>query len=293
MTKNLFRVELDDVKFQLQEKHDFAWLQKLGRVFNVFDQQDSGNISFGVERDGEKFFVKYAGARTLNFSGETQDAIHNLSEAVYLYHELSHPSLIELINHFEVKSAGYAAVFKWFEGESLHPHWSFPPPAKYSHPESPYYRYKQLTVAERLVSLDSIFSFHAHVEKRGFVAVDFYDGSLLYDLRNNELKICDIDLYQRKPFMNTMGRLWGSSRFMSPEEFILGAEIDERTNVFNMGAMAFALIGGELDRSFAKWEAGRELYRVAIRAVNENRQLRYPNAADFKAAWDLALKTVE
>ncbi|MGM0883184.1 MAG: protein kinase domain-containing protein [Bacillota bacterium] len=292
MTKNLFRVELDDVKFQLQEEHDFDWLQKLGRVFAVFDQQDSGNISFGVERDGEKLFIKYAGAKTLNFSGETQDAIQNLEQAVYLYHDLSHPSLIELINHFEVKS-GYAAVFKWFEGESLHPHWSFPPPAKYSHPDSPYYRYKQLTVAERLVSLDSIFSFHSYVEKKGFVAVDFYDGSLIYDFRNNEIKICDIDIYQKKPFINTMGRLWGSSRFMSPEEFILGAEIDERTNVFNMGAMAFALLGGELDRSFAKWEAGRDLYEVAIRAVNENRQLRYSNVADFKTAWGLALKAAE
>lgn len=206
---------------------------------------------------------------------------------------LSHPSLIELINHFEVKSK-YAAIFKWFEGESLHPHWAYPPPAKYSHPDSPYYRYKQqLTVAERLVSLDRIFSFHAYVENKGFVAVDFYDGSLIYDFRKNEIKICDIDIYQRKPFINTMGRLWGSSRFMSPEEFILGAEIDERTNVFNIGAMAFALIGGELDRSFAKWEAGRELYEVAIRAVNANRQLRYPNVAEFKTAWDLALKAEE
>jgi serine/threonine protein kinase, bacterial len=43
-----------------------------------------------------------------------------------------------------------------------------------------------------------------------------------------------------------MGRLWGSSRFMSPEEFGLGAKIDERTNVFNMGAIAFGLLGGEL-----------------------------------------------
>ena len=32
-----------------------------------------------------------------------------------------------------------------------------------------------------------------------------------------------------------MGRLWGSSRFMSPEEFELNAIIDSRTNVFNMG----------------------------------------------------------
>jgi len=42
-----------------------------------------------------------------------------------------------------------------------------------------------------------------------------------------------------------MGRMWGSSRFMSQEEFTLGVAIDEITNVYPMGAVAFALFGGE------------------------------------------------
>ncbi|KIL38999.1 serine/threonine protein kinase [Gordoniibacillus kamchatkensis] len=282
-------IELDDVAFQLQEEHRFDWLQRLGRVFAVFDQQDSGNVSFGVDRDGEKLFVKYAGARPLTFSGEPEDAVDRLKAAVHLYDELRHPSLIELVGHVEVESS-YAAMFKWFEGETLHPHWSFPPPAKYSHPESPYYRFRQLSVEQRLASLDAIFSFHEYAENKGFVAVDFYDGSLLHNFTTNETKICDIDLYERKPFVNTMGRLWGSSRFMSPEEFSLGAGIDERTNVFTMGATAFALVGGELDRSFAKWEAGEALYDVASRAVQADRNARYSTVAEFKAAWDLAVQ---
>lgn len=32
--------ELDQVTFQLEEKHDFGWIKKLGSVFQVFDQQD-------------------------------------------------------------------------------------------------------------------------------------------------------------------------------------------------------------------------------------------------------------
>ncbi len=56
----------------------------------------------------------------------------------------------------------------------------------------------------------------------------------------------------KKPYVNKMGRLWGSSRFMSPEEFELNAIIDSRTNVFNMGAIAFAILGGGKDRSFTK-----------------------------------------
>ena len=282
-------VKIDDVMFRLQEEHNFNWLAKLGRVFEVFDQQDSGNISFGIEINSERFFIKYAGAKSTSFSGEPRDAIYNLKNAVPLYEELSHPSLIKLIDHYEVGS-GYAAVFEWFDGESLHPHWSFPPPAKYNDPNSPFYRYKQLSVEQRLISLNQIYSFHEFVEKNDFVAIDFYDGSLLYDFSKNETKICDIDLYQRRPYYNTMGRLWGSSRFMSPEEFSLGAEIDGSTNVFTMGATAFALLGGERDRSVEHWEAGKELYEIALRAADPSRKNRYFSVSEFKLAWDLAVK---
>ncbi|TKI11105.1 serine/threonine protein kinase, partial [Bacillus cereus] len=131
----------------------------------------------------------------------------------------------------------------------------------------------------------SIFSFHTYVEKKNYVAIDFYDGSILYNFNTNETKICDIDLYSKKSYINKMGRLWGSSRFMSPEEFELNAIIDERTNVFNMGAMAFSLLGGEKDRSFIKWEASKELYEVAYRAVNENRAERYASVTEFYDSW--------
>jgi len=279
--------EMDDVVFRLQEDHDFGWLQKFGRIFTVFDEQDSGNIGFGVERDGKKFFVKYAGAKPLNFKGDSGDAVDRLMRAVPLYEELRHPALVRLVTHFRA-GTGYAAVFEWFDGECLHSHWSFAGEAKYKHPDSPFFRYRNLTVEQRLVSLDAIFSFHAYVESKGFVAVDFYDGSILYDFASHTTKICDIDFYRKKPTVNNMGNFWGSKRFKSPEEYVLGAPIDEKTNVFHMGAAAFVLLGGELDRSYSKWEAGKALYEVALRAVNPDRRLRYSNVAEFKAAWDAA-----
>jgi serine/threonine-protein kinase len=77
---------------------------------------------------------------------------------------------------------------------------------------------------------------------------------------------------------------------MSPEEFTLGAEIDEVTNVFNMGATAFCLLGGERDRSLAKWEAGEPLYEVAAKATAADRNSRYSSLAEFYEAWARALK---
>lgn len=278
-------VRLQNQAFELQASHDFAWLDSMGEVIAVFDQQDSGNISFGVRQEsGKKIFVKYAGAETMNYQGDVREAILLLQQAMTVYEDLAHPSLVKLVRHFSTRD-GYAAVFEWFEGESLHPHWSFPPPAKYIDPASPYYRYRQLSVNRRLSSLDDIFAFHAAVEKRGYVTIDFYDGSIMYDFESGTTRICDIDLYRKGPFINSMGRMWGSSRFMSPEEFERGAIIDGITNVFNMGATAFALLGGELDRSMAKWEASPELYEVALKAVEPDRQRRYSSVAEFNMAW--------
>ncbi|EOP54298.1 hypothetical protein IIW_01571 [Bacillus cereus VD136] len=47
-------IHLDDVIFRLKEYPDFDWLLNLGKVFAVFDQQDSGNICFGIEKNGKK-----------------------------------------------------------------------------------------------------------------------------------------------------------------------------------------------------------------------------------------------
>ncbi|EOP73524.1 hypothetical protein KOW_00934 [Bacillus cereus VDM006] len=47
-------IHLDDVTFRLKEYQDFDWLLNPGKVFAVFDQQDSGNICFGIEKNGKK-----------------------------------------------------------------------------------------------------------------------------------------------------------------------------------------------------------------------------------------------
>ncbi|MEC0126695.1 hypothetical protein [Paenibacillus pabuli] len=285
------QLELDGISFELKEPHSFEWIVRMGTVFRVFDQQDSGNLSFGVlGQDGERKFVKYAGARTIhaNSTGTPAEAIHHLKASVSIYEDLTHDTLIQLKDHFTTEH-GYVCVFDWVEGECLHSHWDYPPPAKYEDPRSPYYRFRQLPVKTRIQAMEQILDFHIEVQRRGYVAVDFYDGSLIYDFDKQTMKICDIDLYRKGSFTNTMGRMWGSSRFMSPEEFELGAPIDGLTNVFNMGAMAFSLLGGELDRSYARWDAGEALYQVVVRAVNPERTQRYESVAELGAAWKKAV----
>jgi len=275
---------VDGIPVTLAETADFSWLRDLGTVFRVFDQQDSGNIGFGVERDGKKSFVKFAGARTLNYRGTPAEAVARLREATRVYQDLRHPALVPALGDLSIPG-GFAIRFEWFSGECLHPHWEYPPPRKYTDPGSPFYRFRRLPVVKRLEAYRRIVEFHAFVERSGYVAIDFYDGCLMYDFPSGEIKICDVDLYRRRPYRNLMGRLWGSTRFMAPEEFTLGAEIDERTNVFGMGAMAFCLLGGERDRAMEKWEAGPAKYEVARRAVCDDRAGRYPSVQELVRAW--------
>lgn len=61
--------------------------------------------------------------------------------------------------------------------------------------------------------------------------------------------------------------------------------IDERTNVYTMGAIAFGLLGGETDHSLSSWEAGEDLYEVASKAVSKDREARYKNVRAFMKAW--------
>ena len=59
--------------------------------------------------------------------------------------------------------------------------------------------------------------------------MDLYDGSLMVDLKSGRVTLCDLDVYERAPMTNRQGRMWGSTRCMAPEEYELGAVIDEVT----------------------------------------------------------------
>lgn len=265
--------QLNGISFRMKAPFDFGFVSRWGRVFRVFDDQDSGNICFGTERDGERFFLKYAGAPTARYEGLTEDAVERLQNAAVVYRELTHPALIELLETAEL-CGGFLLVFRWTDAVCMGK----------QYPESRE-RFFTLPMAKREQVFRDILNFHMAVIDRGYVPVDFYDGSILYDFEREKTVLCDIDFYQKQPFFNNMGRMWGSSRFMSPEEFALGAEIDELTAVFLMGATAFALFGGELDRSMEKWALSGEKYQAARKAVSPERAERFGSLRDFAKAW--------
>lgn len=172
---------------------------------------------------------------------------------------------------------GFATIFEWTDGECMG--------RMYPLSREKFFEMSDKT---KLEVFNDIRSFHMHVIEQGYVAIDFYDGSIMYDFGKGRTMICDIDFYSKSPYINTVGRMWGSSSFMSPEEFTLGAAIDERTNVYLMGATAFALFGMGQERSIEKWQLNDSLYKVATRAVKENRSKRQQSISEFECEWKSA-----
>jgi len=270
---------IDGMPVKLRAPFDLSFLGKYGRVFKVFDYQDSGNLCFGTEKDGQRFFVKFAGAPTVYDNISPEQAIANLKRSVQIYENLAHPNLINLVKAEEI-GGGFAMVFDWVDGFCMGK----------QYPEDRA-RFMGLPLKTRMRVFHGLLEFHAHVAKQNYVAIDFYDGSILWDIASEKAVICDIDCYQKAPYVNEMGRMWGSSRFMSPEEFQLGAVIDEVTNVFAMGAAAFALFAGG-SRTPEDWPLDMALYDIAQKAVSKDRGERWQSIALMKEAWNVGLQDI-
>ena len=196
------------------------YLHTIGDVFAVFDEaiQDSGNISYGIRAEEERFFVKTAG-RPDNpdpYLSHTE-RISMLRNAVHLWRRCGYHTLPAL--HQVIESpTGPLLVYQWVNGELVRTD-----AATRDHPQSTFQRFRQLPTEEILSVLDQVYELHNQLAQMGWIAVDFYDGCMIYDFNHKGFHVVDLDLYREAPFVNEMGRMFGSTRFMAPEEFELGA----------------------------------------------------------------------
>jgi serine/threonine-protein kinase len=257
------------------------FLARIGEVVARFDSrtQDSGNVSFGVEAGGRRWFVKTAGdpADERPFLSHPQ-RIGLLENAVRLARDFSHPA-IPALRAVGASAWGPMLIYDWAKGELLHA-----PAERRNDPASAFQRFRGLPAGEIAAAIDAVIAAHVGLCGRGWVACDFYDGAMMYDFAARRLKLFDLDTYSRGPFTNQMGRLFGSDRFMAPEEFKKGALIDERTTVFNLGRCAAVFLGdGTLERSAFR---GTDRQHAAMaRACRAHPADRFAGVSEFAAAW--------
>lgn len=196
-------------------------------AFAVFDEQDSGCVSYGIGQEGARRFVKTA---------VTDAGRRALERAIAFHASVRHPAIVRPID------AGMAAgrfqiVYPWIDGIVLNQ------ATVRGSDRAGLQRFRRLPMAAVLAGLERILDAHVTVAAAGFVSVDLYDGCFLYDFEDRTMHLIDLDEYRPGPFVSHESRLPGSTRYMAPEEFVRGATIDERTMVFQLGRTIHELAG--------------------------------------------------
>ncbi|MEY9969270.1 serine/threonine protein kinase [Streptacidiphilus sp. MAP12-16] len=240
------------------------FLERVGEVFTVFDAQDSGCWSAGVRLGERPWFIKTA---------LTKAAEESLARARALHAAVRHPVIVPLE---QVLLVGGRAVhvMPWRDGQVLyHPTTTTRPDR--THPDHPLARFRALPLPQAQRAVDEILDAHLAVEAAGFVAVDLYDGALLYDFTGQRMSLCDLDEYRPGPFTVPGERLPGSARFMAPEEHRHGALITTRTSVHALGRTARLLLdAGDHEK---RWRGTPAQLAVLRRATDPDPARRHPS----------------
>lgn len=259
------------------------FVTRAGTVLATFDRrsQDSGNVSWLVQAPAGRFFCKSAGdlesppgAAVPYFDHGGRVAL--LRNAVDIARSCDHPALATLRTVIET-ATGPLLIYDAAPGELVNvPRW------RRSDPSSTYRRFAGEQAGVRLRVFDQLLDAHVALADAGWVACDLYDGCLLVD--HDRLTLVDLDTYHRGPFANTMGRMFGSTTYMAPEEFDLGATINLRTTVFTLGRLIWHF-GTGITEDPADFCGTPEQADVVRRAWTADPNDRWADPAEFARAW--------
>ena len=300
----MITLKIDDIEFKLRGYQDFSWLNNYGKVFLVIDETGSGCISFGIKNGNKKYFFKIAGAKTVEAEVSEEESIKLLKEAVIKYKDIKHNNLIKYVDSFDYEQF-FIVIYEFAEGECLFDHWNFDR-YKITKEITPLMKFKSLSIEKRFCVAEKLFSFFETFIECGYVAVDFYDSSIMYDFDSDKVTFCDIDLFRKLPTINDLGKeYYGTKRLKAPEENELGATIDELTSEFTLGAIIFDMFsnvenlddryeaGMFIPNNFEMFELSKKVYDVLIKATSYDRNNRYKTIKEFHNEFIKSIKEGE
>lgn len=266
-----------------------AYVARHGRIEREFSHltQDSGNVSWIVEAPEGRLFIKTAGTGAPPPPGapvpyfDHPGRVRLLRNAIDLARSCDHPALPALLNVIETPD-GPMLIYRAAPGELINA-----PAELRADPASAYQRFARLPAVAQLPVFDTLIDLHRALAGCGWVACDLYDGCLIVDFATLALHVVDLDTYRRGPSRNDMGRMFGSSRFMAPEESQLGALLDQRTTVFTLGRLAWHFTT-RLTEAAGCFNGPDALAAVIAQAVQPAPDDRFPTVAAFASAWRTA-----
>lgn len=234
------------------------------RAFVVFDAQDSGCLSWGVEHEGRRWFVKAAVEPRARVS---------LARAAALHAVVRHDVIVAPAHVLDDGTL----VYPWREGQVLNH------ATTAGSDRSALLRLQAGPVKRAQHVVDQVLQAHLAVAAAGWITCDLYDGCLLYDETNGQVSLIDLDEYRPGPFVLDADRLPGSKRYMAPEEFVRGSLIDHRTSVFALGRVAQHVLDGP-----AGWRGSTAQWAVIEQATQPNAQQRHADVPQLVDAWSFS-----
>lgn len=277
-----YRYTVNGTEFELAEEIDVSLISKYGEIIQVFDKNDSGNISFVIEKD-KKYFLKVAGFQTCNSQIERSDVINNLRRAGDVYKAIEHPDIVSPIEYWEDDGLAFM-LFPYVEGECLFDHWNF----EYYERNSiipPLQKFLSLDIDIKMHFAEALFEFYKAVNKAGYIATDFYEGSIIYNFGTNRFYFCDLDFFTKCRSINESGFQWGPDRFLAPEEKTKGQLLDERTDVYHIGVFIRIIF---TDHETGEWQLSKEKYDIIGKATSLDTNKRYSDVEEFEMFWRAA-----
>jgi serine/threonine protein kinase, bacterial len=266
-----------------------VFVRRHGVVTDEFGHQtqDSGNVSWLVDAGDQRLFVKTAGDDSPPQPGvagpslDHERRVRLLRNAIELAASCRHRALPRLLNVIE-SPHGPALVYRAAPGELVGV-----PEGSRDDPSSPYQRFARLPADQLLGVFDVLIDLHVALATAGWVACDLYDGCLILDFTTTTLAVIDLDHYRRGPTVNDMGRMFGSTRFMAPEEFELGAVVDERTTTYTLGRLVWHFCTRLTERA-DDFCGPASLAGVVQQACQLSPADRHASVASFAKAWAAA-----
>jgi hypothetical protein len=241
------------------------------------ERQDSRSVVFGVESaTGERYVVKHA---------EEAQAIAWLESARRFHADVQHPAVPTVVHHVRT-ATGLGLVEEWGTGEIFSDGYDESVLPR-DHHGSAYQRFVRLDAGEIADAIGVLIDVHVAVAAARYVAVDLYDGCVLYDFSARALRLVDLDLYRPGPYVLDGDRAYGSLSYQPPEELRRGATIDERSTVYTLGRMALVYLGCE--RESAAWREDfrgtDDQFATAIKATAVDPDDRIQTVRELRAAW--------
>lgn len=227
---------LGGIPLRLKEKHDLSFIEGFGQIFNVSDAHTGGLLTFGIiTAQGHRIYLKYAGAKTINYPEKPSAAVKKLRLATVNYQTLRHAALIKLIDSADYGDA-CLCIFEWADGLPLGPE------------VEPYRIFRRLPLIQRLHLFDMICDFHLKAENKGVMIAGLNDSHMSFNPQTQQLLLTDIDDYLLSPCINTKRRLPGSPWYLPPEGYQISAAIDETSNVYTLAALSQSFFGDKINR---------------------------------------------